>query len=277
MRGRMTTATPGPQRVARLLAVTALAVGVAGCGQDPELVSAPITYPPSAAPVQVMDRVLSVDFDEASGPLVDGAPVADTSGRHMTGTATLGGGSPEPLSAVPGRQGQALRFARLCDSKVDPSCPKGIVEFPAAALLNPGARDFRFGASLLLSPEETSDGSNVMQKGFNTGGKSQWKLQVDGDAGRPSCVVVGMGEGQDVVVTAKTGVADGQWHDVECLRADGQLTVLVDGVESNRKPIPAETVVEPPSAVRIGGKNVAPDNDQFFGVIDDVFLEIARS
>jgi len=261
--------------VVRVVGATVLALSLAACSQaGAEVVTAPITSPPPLPAQESTQMVLSVDFDEADGPLGQGAPVADDSGHHMTGIVTLGGLPTEPLSAVAGTDGQALRFARPCDGGVD-VCPKGIVEFPSTALLNPGTRDFRFGASVLLSAAETSDGANVMQKGFNAGGGSQWKLQVDGEAGHPSCVIAGMDEGQSVVVTAKTPVADGQWHDVECVRTDGDLTVLVDGVESNSKPIDTEIMVEPPSAVRIGGKSVKSDNDQFFGVIDNVFLAIA--
>ncbi len=261
--------------VVRVAGATVVALGAVACSQGgAEVATTPISSPPPATAEESMDVVLSVDFDEANGPLGQGAPVADDSGHHMTGTITLGGLPTEPLTAVPGREGQALRFARPCDGEVS-FCPKGIVEFPSTALLNPGARDFRFGASVLMSPEETSDGANVVQKGFNTGGLGQWKLQVDGDAGLPSCAVVGVEEGENFVVTAKTPVADGQWHQLECVRTGGNLAVLVDGVESNRKSITVGTVVEPPSAVRIGGKSVKRDNDQFFGVIDDVFLAIS--
>ncbi len=66
------------------------------------------------------------------------------------------------------------------------------------------------------------------------------------------------------------------WHDVECARVGSSLVVMVDGVESNRKTITPGAVVEPPSAVRLGGKSVKTDNDQFFGVIDDVFVSVVR-
>lgn len=267
------------RRLARAAGAMTLACVAVACGQtDAEVVSAPITSPPSQAQEQGMDLVLSIDFDETNGALVDGAPVADDSGHHMTGKVRLGGASPEQLSAVPGQQGQAIRFTSPCESDEpeDDSCPRGIIEFPAATLLNPGGRDFRFGASVLMTEDETSPGANLMQKGFNVGGGSQWKLQVDGDKAHPSCVLVGVEDEQSVTTTAKSGIADGSWHDVECLRAEGHLSILVDGVESNRKPVPANMIIEPSSAVRVGGKNVKADNDQFFGAIDDVFLQIAR-
>jgi hypothetical protein len=260
-----------------MLAVTAaLMLGLTSCVQPPvEQPGVSVTSPPIPPIEDDLEQVLAVDFDEAAGRLAQGAPVADSSGLHLTGTITLGGEPIQPLQAVEGRDGMALRFAARCDSKKD-KCPKGIVEFPSSAPLNPGARDFRFGASVLMTEEETSDGANVMQKGFNTGGRSQWKLQVDGDAGHPSCVVVGTEDDEEFTVTAKEGVADGEWHDVECARLGGSLVVSVDGVESNRKAITVGTVIEPPSAVRLGGKSVKEDNDQFFGVIDNVFVSVVR-
>lgn len=262
----------------RVLAVAgAIVLGLTSCANPPDDdPGGPVTSPPAEQVEDSLEQVLAVDFDEAVGRLAQGAPVADSSRHHLTGTITLGGEPLQPLEAVEGRDGMALRFAARCDSKKEKTCPKGIVEFPSSAPLNPGDRDFRFGASVLLTPEETSDGSNVMQKGFKTGGRSQWKLQVDGDAGHPSCVVVGTGENEDFTVTAKVGVADGTWHDVECARLGTSLIVSVDGVESNRKPITPGAVVEPPSAVRLGGKSVKADNDQYFGVIDNVFVTVVR-
>ncbi len=254
----------------------ALVLALSSCVQPPDDdPGVSVTSPPVEQVEDRLEQVLAVDFDEASGSLSQGAPVADTSGHHLTGTITLGGEPLQPLQAVEGRDGMALRFAGRCDSQKDP-CPKGIVEFPSSAPLNPGPSDFRFGASVLMTPEETSDGANVMQKGFNTGGASQWKLQVDGEAGHPSCVVVGTKKDEDFTVTAKDGVADGTWHDVECARIGTSLIVSVDGVESNRKPITPGAVIEPPSAVRLGGKSVKTDNDQFFGVIDNVFVSVVR-
>lgn len=267
------------RRLARAAGAIAVCLVVVGCGRaDTEVVSAPISSPPSPPLEPETDLVLSVDFDEADGSLAEGAPVADDSGHHMTGKVRLGGAAPEALSAVTGKQGRAIRFASPCESDEpkDDSCPRGIIEFPAATLLNPGDRDFSFGASVLMTEAETSSGANLMQKGFNLGGGSQWKLQVDGDKGHPSCVLVGVDDEQSVTATAKSGISDGEWHDVECVKADGHLSILLDGVESNRKTMPESMIIEPSSALRVGGKNIKADNDQFFGAIDDIFLRIAR-
>lgn len=253
-------------------AAVVASVLVAGCGGvDPEQVSAPITSPPAVPESVQEDFVLLADFEEVAGPLYDDAPFVDSSGHHLVGKVRLGGESPVPIEAVARGEGTAVRFPPPCD--VD-KCPKAILELAGTDLLNPGTRDFRYGASLLLEADQTADGSNVVQKGFNNGGQSQWKLQVDGDKGHPSCVLVGE-DGDQVLVTADVSVADGSWHDVECVRADGSLTVLVDGAASRSRPVPEDLTVRPPAAVRVAGKSLKPKNDQFHGMIDDLFVAIS--
>ena len=47
----------------------------------------------------------------------------------------------------------------------------------------------QYGASILMTHADLSDGANVMQKGYSVGGVSQFKLQVDHRQGHPSCVI----------------------------------------------------------------------------------------
>jgi hypothetical protein len=127
---------------------------------------------------------------------------------------------------------------------------------------------------VLLGADETTKGSNVVQKGFSTGG-GQFKLQVDGKEGLPSCVLAGAQQGGPlyVAISAST-VADGRWHQVTCVRRGTSLTVSVDGAEVGRVAVPAELSVSNDDPVRIGGKGTGPNNDQYHGVLDDVFVSI---
>ena len=88
--------------------------------------------------------------------------------------------------------GQAVRFPPPCAVYGDRSCARAVLESGPADLLNPEARPLRFGASIRLAPTETAKGENVLQKGYSAKG-SQYKLQIDGSLGRPSCVLVGAG------------------------------------------------------------------------------------
>jgi hypothetical protein len=50
------------------------------------------------------------------------------------------------------------------------------------------------------------------------------------------------------------------------------LTVAVDGKVTGRQAIPASLSIENDNPLCIGGKGTSANNDQFAGVIDDVFV-----
>ncbi|MEH1123999.1 LamG-like jellyroll fold domain-containing protein [Micromonospora sp. CPCC 206061] len=116
------------------------------------------------------------------------------------------------------------------------------------------------------------DGANVMQKGYSTGGVTQLKLQVDGSAGHPSCVVAS--KAQIYRVIAPVTVADGRWHVLACTRTSTNLSISVDGAALGRIPVPADVSIVNSEPLRIGAKNLSPNNDQYAGLLDDVFLVI---
>src|SRR5207245_10131666 len=101
-------------------------------------------------------------------------------------------------------------------------CPRAILEGSDDPRLDPGTRPVRYGASVLLPPDQAAPGENVVQKGFATS-PGQWKLQVDGYAGRPSCTVGGY------LVRSAVPVADGRRHDIMCEISAGWCTLLDDG------------------------------------------------
>lgn len=104
-----------------------------------------------------------------------------------------------------------------------------------------------------------------MQKGYASS-PGQWKLQVDGYAGRPSCVVGGY------LARSAVSIADGRWHDAVCERSDGWLTISVDGVPRGRVAVPAAAAIGNDLPLRIGGTGLAAANDQFHGALDDLFF-----
>ncbi|MEV8518091.1 hypothetical protein [Dactylosporangium sp. NPDC051484] len=91
---------------------------------------------------------------------------------------------------------------------------------------------------MFSSDRRTSKGANVTQKGFSIS-DSQFKLQVDGMAGRPSCVIVGTGSPTIFVALASRSVAGERWHQIACSRGNALLTVAVDGVKPGRTAIPS--------------------------------------
>ncbi|MFF5231260.1 LamG-like jellyroll fold domain-containing protein [Dactylosporangium sp. NPDC000521] len=194
-------------------------------------------------------------------------PVLDSAGRLPLRIRRAGG----QLSAVPHAGGLAVRFPQPCEHYGAESCARAILQSGPAEFLNPGREEFSYGASVLLAPNETSKGANVLQKGFSVG-DSQFKLQVDGAEGRPSCVIVGVGEPTIYVALASLSVADGRWHRIECARSDALLTVAVDGKTRGRSAIPPSLSIVNTDPLCIGGKGTSANNDQFAGAIDDVFI-----
>jgi hypothetical protein len=253
------------------IAVVLLAVGVlSACGSGGE------ASDPSSKPA-ALTKVLSLDFEHAADPLDTGARIGSAVANGPGGQVELAGAEQQPLRLVSGRNklGHGVAFPALCPPSVTETCPKAIIQVDDDADLDPGPAEYEWGASILVKADETSKGSNIVQKGFSVGGGSQWKLQVDGVKGHPSCVVVGQGESTIHEVYADVSIADGTWHDVSCRRDAGKLVISVDGSRKSVA-IPPDLTISPAGPMRIGGKSLKPNNDQFFGTLDDVYVSTAR-
>ena len=213
--------------------------------------------PASAAPAMVA----RYDFDDRSGTIRD-----DSGNGH---TMRLFSGRGGRIQMVGHGTGQALRFPAKCKGA---RCPHAVLQSPHAAQLNPGAKGLAFGATVRLRRSQTSKGQNVVQKGYSITG-SQYKLQIDGSAGRPSCVLVDVKKDRRQVWSS-VPVADGEWHTVRCQRLGMALRIMVDGVVTGLTKIPAGLSIANVDPLSIGGKGAYPDNDQFQGSLDDVFVRI---
>jgi Concanavalin A-like lectin/glucanases superfamily len=197
---------------------------------------------------------------------------ADGALGAVGGVLTVNRGAVERVPDESG--GVALRFPAPCRGP-GAGCPRAIVDVPHSPGLNPGDRSFSFGAMVLLSPDETTDGSNVMQKGrFRTPG-AQWKLQIDGIAGRPSCVFRGGPgrRGPSVTATSPVSVATGSWHSVRCVLTADQAAVVVDGLTASVRAASVRALSNT-APVRLGGPGLDVGDDQYHGRLDDVFLRI---
>jgi hypothetical protein len=206
---------------------------------------------------------LRYSFEPAAGGPVDESGLA-----HTLTTLSSHGGAVRPVSHG---TGQALEFPAKCAGA---GCPKVVLQAENSADLNPGQAPFRYGATVLLRPDQTSAGQNVLQKGYSAAG-GQYKLQIDGRAGRPSCALVGTGRHRIHLARSAVTVADGAWHTVECRRDATTLTILVDGVPQGSTTIPADLAVSNTAPLRIGGKGAYRDNDQFQGSLDDVWITMS--
>jgi hypothetical protein len=253
------------RRGAVAIALVLVAAGCAsGTGQSARPRPEPTSRPGpdfSDADLWLSFERITVDYDGASAyPDALGGPSA---GRVVTAH----GGRVERVPGPDGR-GAAVAFPGKCTAPR--GCPRAMLEILSRPALNPGERDFEYGAHVWLAPDQTTTGSNILQKGrFGTEG-GQWKLQVDNEAGEPSCVVRSGAEA--LVVRSSVSITEPGWHDVVCRRDGEGLSIRVDdevdrvrgdtGSVSNRWP------------ATVGSPGVGDHDDQFHGRVDDVFLRI---
>ncbi|WP_127499984.1 LamG-like jellyroll fold domain-containing protein [Actinoplanes solisilvae] len=199
---------------------------------------------------------------------VRSASIVDESGRGHTLRVISGHGG--TVRHVVHGQGSALLFPARCVSRV---CPHVALQTPSTPDLNPGPRNISYGADVFLRPGQTSKGQNVIQKGYSST-SSQWKLQIDGAAGRPSCVLVGDRPRHIKMATSAVTVADSRWHRIRCSRAGAWLSIHVDDVMRGRIPLPPGLSVTNNRPMSIGGKGAYADNDQFNGALDNVWVQV---
>lgn len=193
----------------------------------------------------------------------------DVSGhKHMLIPVSGDGGT---VSTVARGDGTALTFPAPCSAE---PCPRVALRARNSADLNPGKRLLRFGATVLLGPDQTTKGQNVLQKGYSARG-SQYKLQIDGVAGKPSCALVDGRTRRVHIAKSSVTVADNAWHAVECRRKRSVLIIRVDGKWRGSTRIPASLSVTNRNPLSIGGKGAYTDNDQFQGALDDVWVAVS--
>lgn len=222
-----------------------------------ESTPAPDTGPTASA------YVASYNFDTT---IADGT-FDDGSGKgHLLRAVVRNGGA---IKLTPHGNGQALTFPAECTGD---TCPRLVLQATDVPDLNPGTAPLRYGAAVLLSKAEGSAPENILQKGYSAGG--QYKLQVDGISGKPSCGMSSTDGGPGYLVRSRTSIADGNWHNLECRRDGATLAVVVDDQVQATAAIPATVSVVTTQPFSVGGKGVGVDNDQFHGSVDDVWIRV---
>lgn len=227
------------------------------------VLGAPVPARASDPPV-VTEMTAHYGFNGRSSSIID-----ESGNGHTLRVISSQGGR---VRAVAHGPGTALAFPGKCTDRV---CPHVALQSGDSADLNPGTRDIAFGADVLLAPGQTSQGQNVLQKGYSTT-SSQYKLQIDGSAGHPSCVLVDVRRSTIRMVRSSVTIADGRWHRVRCERAGTRLEVHVDNLLRGRTTVPAGLNVSNDLPLSIGAKGAYRDNDQFNGVLDNVWVRISR-
>jgi hypothetical protein len=157
--------------------------------------------PSSVSPASAGADRLRLDFDGS-------AVGSDSSGFANTGVVKAAHGGTVKLVAA--GSGRAAKYPAPCAKE---PCPNVMIQVADDSSLDPGTAAFQWGARILLKANQTADGENVLQKGTWGQPGGQWKLQVDKQAGKPSCVVSGTVPGTSterrLVLQSSTTVADG--------------------------------------------------------------------
>jgi hypothetical protein len=207
--------------------------------------------------------VASYNFDStvADGTFDDGS-----GNGHLLRTVVRNGGA---IRMTAHGNGQALTFPSMCTGA---SCPRLVLQATDVPDLNPGTAALRFGAGVLMGKAEGAAPENILQKGYAAGG--QYKLQIDGVSGKPSCGMSDRSSTTVYLARSRTSIADGAWHTLECRRAGTDLSVLVDDQVQATATIPASLSVVTAQPFSVGGKGVGEDNDQFHGSVDDVWIRV---
>jgi hypothetical protein len=256
--------------VGLLLLPTACKSELTSPGQAPTDGSFPSTHASPFTP-DVRAARWWLTFDD-TGLSYEGIREFDDAARfnHQGRVELAGAGRLERTPGPVGR-GDAVLFPPICTPQ--PDCGMAMVVVKDSFRLDPEEADFAFGASIKLTPEQTTTGSNIMQKGRYGATGGQWKLQVDTLDGKPSCVVRGASE--LLSVRSPVSLTDGQWHRVTCLKDSSGVQIDVDG--ATRRQSGAVGPVSNDYEIRVGSSGVTAGDDQFHGALDDVFLIIAET
>jgi hypothetical protein len=242
----------------------------------PLLLTAAAVTAPSATARAVSDQplvFLGFDGSGSTGTL----PVT-------TAVTSSGGGAIESADGVDGSaadfpawDGSSAPYERVAVTvrSNDPSDP-----------LSPGLRDFSFGASFSLDAKTqggNDNGNNLVQRGLYDD-PAQYKLQID--EGHVSCRIEGSRGAP--FVKSRTAVDRNTWYTATCSRIDGVMTLTVQPVggeaESASTRSTAGSVDMGSSSVPLAvgakvspsGTVVAGNADQFNGLVDDVFVNVAN-
>jgi hypothetical protein len=168
--------------------------------------------------------------------------------------------------------GQAVGFPAACVPTAA-TCPRVVLEAVDDVDLNPATRAFRYGVTVAVGRTQLSKSANVMQKGV-AGTGSQWKLLLGAGQGKAQCVVTGQGATTAYVAKSDVSVADGNWHQLSCVRSATALAIVVDGRQRSQVTLPATLTISNNLPLRVGAANFSTRTDRFNGYLDDAFVAL---
>lgn len=187
------------------------------------------------------------------------------------------------------KRGYAVRFPAASTSSQPPRAVLRVSNDGDSDQLSPHAAGFTIGADVKLRAvsdgNATDNGDNVVQRGLYDDA-AQYKLQLDGRT--PACRV--KGDAGELFVQSPVRVNATDWYRITCTRESTSLTLRVIWFRDGREPATTTTTgtgltgqVQMARTVplAVGGKldaagHLVSSTDQFNGVIDRVFLNVAN-
>ena len=135
------------------------------------------------------------------------------------------------------------------------------VSVPNSASLNPGSANLTISFYLKTSSLPTKGDYDLVRKGVYTG--QEYKIELL-QSGQITCVFRGSTNHRNA--TGGSGLANGSWHHIQCIKTSSQVQLVIDG-----KVIATTTgtvgSISNSYAVYIGAH---PDNDHYKGLLDEM-------
>jgi hypothetical protein len=136
-----------------------------------------------------------------------------------------------------------------------------------SARLNPGTRNVRISISLKTTYAPNSGDWSIIRKGYYASGDGQFKVEWQ-PGGQVSCGIAGTNRRTELVSTGPS-LANGAWHQVQCIKASTYVQLLVDG-RSFRRDVRIGSITNS-SPVIIGAY---PNKEFFRGYLGEAKIEV---
>lgn len=189
----------------------------------------------------------------SSAPLAAQWHMNETSGTTMVDSS--GNGNNGTLHSVTlgavGCSGTAYTFNR------------SYAEVPDAPSLNPGSANIDISFCLATTSLPTSGDYDLVRKG--TASTQEYKIELL-QSGQISCVF--RGSTNHFNATGGSGLTDGAWHHIDCIKTSTQVQLVIDG-SAVKTTTGAVGSISNTTAVEIGAY---PGSDWYKGQLDEVSL-----
>lgn len=154
------------------------------------------------------------------------------------------------------------------------------VVVPDSPSLDPGAADFSFGVTLVMTTPPTPIGEtyDVLRKGISSTAGGEYKLEIKNvkGAARARCLVK---DSTKVLagIVAPTNLANGVPHTVTCSKTSTGVSVRVDSLSPLTKSVTALGSTSNASPLGIGAKaepSAKTGFDWYLGLIEDAWVRV---